>query len=219
MKPSFFRRVLPVLFLTSCGLAARASRRGLRLRRTPHFVVAGLALVSLAAACKQSPSGEGGASGGAALAAEPERFSFVVPSEYALLALRGEGSEVLRAPPGASVSPTENGFSIEAGPEFALDVSLQPPPLAQYKSSIEPARRVFEAEDAVIFKSAAGYAFLALRELVPEWDESDRRRFACSSRGASLSGAPTRADTVGFSRSAIQNMVAACRSLDLPSLE
>jgi hypothetical protein len=153
------------------------------------------------------------------LAAEPERFSFVVPSEYAPLQLRGEGSETLRAPRGASVSATEHGFSIDAGPEFALDVSLQPPPLAQYKSSIESARRVFEAEDAVVFKSAAGYAFLAVRELVPEWDESDRRRFACSSRGASLGGAPTRADTVGFSHSAIQNMVAACRSLDLPSLD
>src|SRR5688572_20589052 len=91
--------------------------------------VLGLALVSLAAACKQAPSGERAATGGATLAAEPERFSFVVPREYIPLQLRGEGSETLRAPPGANVSPTENGFSIDAGPEFALDVSLQPPPL------------------------------------------------------------------------------------------
>jgi hypothetical protein len=190
--------------------------KGFALNRSLPVLVA---LVSLAAACKQAPSGERAATGGANLAEKPERFSFVVPREYIPLQLRGEGSETLRAPPGASVMPTENGFNIDAGPEFALDVSLQPPPLADYKASIEPTRRAFDAEDAVIFKSAAGYAFLAVRELVPEWDEGDQRRFACSSRGAGSGGAPTRADTAGFSRSAIQNMLAACRSLDLPSLE
>ena len=214
----FFQRFL-VLPLPTRGLPTRATGLGTWLRRTAHLCIATLTLVSLTGGCKQAPDGKGGASGGASVAAEPERFSFLVPSEYVPLQLRGEGSETLRAPPGASVTPTENGFSIDRGPEFALDVSLQPPPLAQYKMSIEPARRAFEAEDAVIFKSSSGYAFLAVRELVPEWDESDRRRLACSSRGAGSSGAPTRADTSGFTRTAIQNMLAACRSLDLPSLE
>lgn len=208
-----FPRLLPVRSPTRRGLPPRSGR----WRRGRSRLA--LALVCLAWGCKREPGGEPSAKTEPPLGVEPERFSFVVPSEYVPLQLRGEGSETLRAPPGARVSKTENGFSIDAGPEFALDISLQPPSLAQYRSSIEAERRVFEADDVVIFKSAAGQAFLALRELVPEWDESDRQRFGCGSRGASLGAAPTRADTVGFSRSAVQNMVAACRSLDLPSLE
>jgi hypothetical protein len=152
-------------------------------------------------------------------AAEPERFSFSVPSGYVPLELRGEGSETLKAPPGARIHPVAGGFSIDAGPDFALDVRAQPPPLTQLASHIGAMERVLEEGDLVIFKSPAGYAFVVIRELVPEWDESERQRFACISRGVDVGSGSTRAEAPRFSRAAVQNMVAACRSLDLPKLE
>ena len=149
----------------------------------------------------------------AQLAPEPERFRFVLPTTYVPRELRGEGSESLLAPPDAQVRSSTNGISVEAGSDFALEIQFQPTLLA-LPVAAEGARRAASENDVVVFKSGAGDWFLVLRELVPEWDENERRRVACGSAGAPA-GAPQRT----FSRAAVERMVAACRSLDLPRLE
>jgi hypothetical protein len=192
------------------------------------------ALLALLMGCKGSrpePSGAtssaaGGApgtSGLAQLAAEPERFRFVLPTTYVPRELRGEGSETLLAPPDAVVRSSPNGVRVEAGSDFALEVQFEPA-LSELPVAAEGAQRVASEKDVVIFKSSAGYWFVALRELVPEWDENERRRVACRSAGGNDSAgalAPERAagEQRRFSRAAVERMVAACRSLELPRLE
>jgi hypothetical protein len=159
--------------------------------------------------------------------AEPEHFSFGLPSQYVELTLRGEGSETLRVPPGASPRPIGDAYRIEAGADFALDVKRDPPPLSELKSGAVAEKPVLEQPDLLIFKARDGYQFVVIRELVPEWDESERRRFSCSSavrtkEGSEMGQSPgvlARADAPGYSRAAVQDMVAACRSLGLPRLE
>ena len=172
--------------------------------------------VLLALACKSSqkaPTAEG-----AALHAEPVRFQFALPSEYVPLELRGEGSETLRAPPDARLERVEAGFNIEAGSEFALELRLPAPSAAELPGTLEGASRVVQEPDLAVFESGGGYWFLVYRELVPEWDESDRRRIACGSAGAVAAGQGGAKPRL-FSRSAIEHMVATCRSVDLPRLE
>jgi hypothetical protein len=179
-----------------------------------------------AAACK-SPEREPAPS--AAPAAEPMNFSFALPSHYTTVELSGEGSETLRAPPGARVTRGERGARVEAGPDFAIEIAHHPKPLAEMKAAIEPARRRLEENDLVVFavptgnaptgNVAGGLAFVSVRELVPEWDENDRRQFACSSVGATAAPAPNSAEVRAFSKAAVQEMVAACRTLELPRLE
>jgi hypothetical protein len=149
---------------------------------------------------------------------EPERFRFVLPSEYQRLELRGEGSETLRVPPAARVTSGDKGFSIEAGDDFALTVLSDAPLLGE----LAPASvaRVYSEPDVAVFKSEQGlYSFVVLRELVPEWDDSSRLRLACGSAGGVVSGAPTGATVRGFAKAAVERMVAACRTLELPKLE
>jgi hypothetical protein len=174
--------------------------------------------------CKRTP-GEGEGHGPPPVA-EPEHFSFSLPSQFVELPLRGEGSETLRVPPNASLRSVGDAYRIEAGTDFALDVKRDPPPLAGFKSGVE--KPVLEEADLLIFKSRDGYQFVVVRELVPEWDESERRRFSCESAGRSAEkgsevgqspGVLARADAPGYPRAAVQNMVAACRSLGLPRLE
>jgi hypothetical protein len=174
---------------------------------------------SLTFGCKETGGAARTESTTATPGAEPERFNFNLPSEYTSLELSGEGSELLRAPPGASARREDAKTSVTAGPDFALDVSADPPPLAELSRSAGAGERVLEERDLVIFKSPAGYAFVMVRELVPEWDENQPQRFACASRGAALGGSAARADMPRFSRNAVQNMVAACRTLQLPKLE
>jgi hypothetical protein len=116
------------------------------------------------------------------------------------------------APRDAQVSAGAQGIQVEAGEDFALQLQFQPS-LTSLPTSASGAQRVAAENDVAVFKSADGYWFVALRELVPEWDETERRRVACGSAGA-LSGKPRR-----FSHAAVERMVAACRSLELPSLE
>jgi hypothetical protein len=149
---------------------------------------------------------------------EPERFRFVLPSEYQKLELRGEGSETLRVPPAARVTSGDKGFSIEAGDDFALTVMSDAPSLGE----LAPASvaRVYSEPDVAVFKSEQGlYSFVVLRELVPEWDDSSRQRLACGSAGGVVRGAPTGATVRGFAKAAVERMVAACRTLELPKLE
>lgn len=195
--------------------------RGLTPALSQCLSALSLCLVALASmpGCKETGGGAMTESTAAATKAEPERFSFNLPSEYALLELSGEGSEALSAPPGALARRAEGRVSIDKGPDFALDVSAESPSLAELARGVEKGQRVFEERDLIIFKSPAGHAFVMVRELVPEWDENQPQRFACASRGAALGGGAPRADTPGFSRSAVQNMVAACRTLQLPKLE
>ena len=152
------------------------------------------------------------------------RFSFALPSHYTTLELSGEGSESLRAPPGARVTRGERGARVEAGPDFAIEIAHHAKPLVEMKAAIEPARRRFEENDLVVFdvpgsNVAGGYAFVSVRELVPEWDENDRRQFACNSVGAVPVPAPNSAEVRAFSKAAVEDMVAACRTLELPRLE
>lgn len=151
-------------------------------------------------------------------APEPERFSFTLPSTFVPIELRGEGSETLRAPSGARVSRGAKSFNIDAGGDFALEVVLDAPSLDAFAPT--GVARVLRETDLAMFKSARGdYSFVVVRELVPEWDDSARRRLACGSAGGVVGGAATRAAVRGFSKSAAQSMVAACRTLELPRLE
>lgn len=152
----------------------------------------------------------------APLAAEAERLQFALPAEFVALELRGEGSETLRAPTGATVRAVQGKIEVEGGGEFALEVELQPQ-LLQLPSAAPGARRVLQESDVVVFEAGGGYWFLLMRELVPEWDESDRRRVLCSSAGAIRKGSD--AEPRRFPRSAVERMVAACRSLALPRLD
>lgn len=180
----------------------------------------GLSLMALAgvssAGCKSSSDQEPAASRPSA--PEPEPFTFTLPSDFVPLELRGEGSEVLRAPPGAVVVPANGGHRVERGPKFAIEIQERAPALSELAASITPERRVVEESDVIVMKAGGGYAFVLVRELVPEWDENDRRRFSCSSAGA-LEGARISAQAPGFERSLLVDMVAACRTLELPRLE
>jgi hypothetical protein len=170
-------------------------------------------------ACRGQTSGDEKAKHEASLAREPERFEFVLPSDYVPLELRGEGSEVLRAPAGAHSSAIDGGFRIESGQDFAIDVRPFGVSFEMVVSRIEPTARKFEDHDTVVFAAPSGLAFVVRRELVPEWDEGDRRTIACSSAGVSLDGNATPAGALRFTRGAVEKMVAACRSLELPKLE
>jgi hypothetical protein len=126
-------------------------------------------------------------------------------------------SETLRAPAGATVRALSDRIEVEGGPEFAVHVELQPQRDAQLPATAPGARRVLQESDVVVFEAGGGYWFVVLRELVPEWDDADRRRVVCSSAGAEPKGSdvvPRR-----FPRAAVERMVAACRSLALPRLD
>jgi hypothetical protein len=152
----------------------------------------------------------------AAAGTTAEAFSFVLPSDYAPLELRGEGSERIQVPPGTRLGRAGDAFTLDAGPEFSLQVEPSSPSLTELRASLSGAKIVFEGEDLLIVEQGGGHAFVVVRELVPEWDESDRRRISCSSAGFKAgSGKSPRP----FGRAAIDRMVAACQSLDLPTLE
>jgi hypothetical protein len=184
---------------------------------TPHAAAALALIVSIAGAACKSPEREPAPS--TAPAAEPMRFTFALPSHYTAVELYGEGSESLRAPPGARVTRIDGGTRVEAGPDFAIEIRAHSKPLADMKSSIEPSRRELEENDLVIFAVPGGHAFVSVRELVPEWDENDRRQFSCNSMGAGVVPPPNGAEVRVFSKAAVQDMVAACRTLELPRLE
>jgi hypothetical protein len=186
-----------------------------------HALLALSALGALGGCQRAEPEASGTSSG--ALKSEPELFSFQLPSEYSRLELHGEGSETLSVPSNAKLSPVEAGYRIDAGPDFAIEVRPQAPPLADLAARLSPREPVFKEPDLAIFKGGAGYQFVAVVERVPEWDETDSRRFSCeSAHGAGSNAASAvapRADSAVYSRAAVQNMVAACRSLQLPRLE
>ena len=155
----------------------------------------------------------------AAPSSEPERFNFALPTNYDKVELRGEGSETLRVPAGSRVTRAGEAFGVEAGSDFALEVTVDAPPLGELAQRAAGAgvARVVTEPDLAVFKSPEGYSFVVVRELVPEWDESQRQRFACTGAGAVVGrlGTPRRA----FSKAAVENMVAACRTITLPPLE
>jgi hypothetical protein len=195
------------------------ARRSFVLARSSCFSLAlAGALVCFAGALACKSSEKAPAAEVAPLRAEPVRFQFALPSEYVQLELRGEGSETLRVPADARLEPVGGGFSIEAGSEFALELRLPAPPATELPGTIAGAQRVVQEPDLVVFESGGAYWFVVSRELVPEWDETDRRRVACASAGALAAGASAGKPRL-FSRPAIEHMVATCRSLDLPRLE
>jgi len=150
----------------------------------------------------------------------PEVFRFKLPVNYLTVELRGEGSENMRAPAGATVARIEAGFRVEAGPEFSVDVVPDPPALTSDLGVTPGVARVLSEPDLVVLRSErGGYSFVLSRELVPEWDEDRRQKLWCGSTGGAVSRAATRADGRDFSKEATQNMVAACRTLELPRLE
>jgi hypothetical protein len=190
-------------------------------------LVKGCALLAILVSCKAArsePAGSGGAAGtGAAagsalsLSAEPEHFRFVAPPADVRHELRGEGSETLLAPPEALVQAGSSGIRVDAGNDFALEVYFQPG-ITTLPEDSPGARRVASENDLVVFKKTDGYWFLVLRELVPEWDENERRRVVCGSAGSTQEGRSEPGLRL-YSRAAVEHMVAACRSLELPRLE
>jgi len=154
-----------------------------------------------------------------AAAAKDSSFDAVLPNGFEMVQLRGEGSERMRAPTGARVERTGRGFLVEAGPDFAVEVVPDAPAVSELATPPGVARVVSDANTAVFEAPDGAYSFVVVRELVPEWDEDRRRRLSCGSAGGGVSGAGTRADKRGFSKSAVQIMVAACRTLELPALE
>jgi hypothetical protein len=192
----------------SVSMMIRSANSHLTISRLLQGVVWALLL-----GCKSSA----GEPSGAAPTSEPERFSFTLPGGYVPVELRGEGSERLRAPVGASVTRGNKGFKVSGGADFELDVAPDAPALAELGGGgVAP---IVREPDLLIFKLGAGYSFVVLRELVPEWDEGARQRIACGSAGGAVSQGATRADARVFSKAAVENMVAACRSLELPRLE
>ncbi len=180
------------------------------------FVVA--ALCAGIVACRSKSEGSASAEP-APNPSAPERFAFELPPDFAPIELRGEGSESLRAPRGARTEARAGGFDVRADPDFAVHVQTQPPALPEIAGRVEGARRVLEESNLIIFKSAGGYGFALTLELVPEWDENDRRRLACTSAGVEVASGTTRSQALRFSKGAVEKMVAACRSLKLPPLE
>jgi hypothetical protein len=150
----------------------------------------------------------------------PEVFRFKVPDNYLTVELRGEGSETMRAPAGATVSRIDGGFRVEAGPDFSVDVLPDAPALSRDVGVTPGVARVLSEPDLVVLRSErGGYSFVLSRELVPEWDDDRRQKLWCGSSGGAVSRAATRADGRDFSKEATQIMVAACRTLELPRLE
>jgi hypothetical protein len=186
---------------------------GNRFRR--GVLLAGLSTLALGG-CKRSASEQVRR---APLAAEPEKFEFSVPSDYIAVQLRGEGSETLRAPADARVEQHAQFFSVEAGGAFALEVRFQALAPADLEAPIHASERVLQDGDLLVFKWGGGYWFVVSRELVPEWDESDRRSVTCSSAGAITPAGKSGGVVRSFSRSAVEHMVAACRTVALPELE
>lgn len=171
---------------------------------------------ALALGCRSERVPEPEGRNAAVASAGAEAFSFVLPADYVPLELRGEGSERIHVPPGTRLGRAGEAFTLEAGPDFALQVEASAPSLTDVRANLGSTKIVFEGEDLLILEQAGGHAFVVVRELVPEWDESDRRRLMCSSAGFKAgSGKSPRP----FSRTAIDRMVASCRSLDLPALE
>lgn len=193
-------------------MASQSSPRARQRRRASCFIYLA-ACAGLACRTPAEPEAEKRV---APLAAEAERLQFVLPADFVSLQLRGEGSESLSAPAGATVRSLPGRVEVEGGAEFALDVELQPQ-LPQLPAAAEGARRVMQERDLVVFEAGGGYWFVTLRELVPEWDESDRRRIVCSSAGATQKGSGV--EPRRFPRTAVERMVAACRSLALPRLD
>jgi hypothetical protein len=205
--------------LRARGIVAQhlLSLLGARLRRGTLSALV-LAVCAAPAACRTAAEPE--PEKRVALPAE-DRLQFSLPASYLPLELRGEGSETLRAPPGATVRTLSDAVQVEAGADFALEVELSPQrtqlaALAE-GAAAGGARRVMQESDVVVFEAAGGYWFVMSRELVPDWDETERRRVACSSAGAARKGALT--EPRRFPRAAVERMVAACRSLALPRLE
>jgi hypothetical protein len=195
------------------SLAGTAQRRVVRAA----WLLAGCAaLLACRATPGDPPAVDEARKSPAPLAAPPERLQLTLPAEFVPLELRGEGSETLRAPAGASARSMPGRVDVEAGAEFALEIEFQPQ-LSQLPTAADGARPVLLEGDLAVFESAGSYWFVMLRELVPEWDESERRRVACSSAGAARKGAAS--DHRRFPRAAVERMVAACRSLALPRLE
>lgn len=204
-------------YISATGGPPRASRACVRrvARAGARLALGGGVLL---AACRASTSGEDEAAqprGGS----EPSRFSFVLPADFVPVSLRGEGSETLRAPAGARAHAIDGGVRVEAGPDFEVEVRSPSPLLAEVVARTEPAARVYEDRETLVFQVGAGHAFVVVRELIPEWDDSERRRVACSSAGVSLGEDVTPGAAVRFSRAAVERMVAACRTLELPKLE
>jgi len=195
---------------------ARSSLVSARWFRCSSVVCGSLLCSLLGLGCKGAEKAP--ASESAPLSAEPARFQFALPGEYVQLELRGEGSETLRVPADARLERVDGGFSIEAGSDFALELRMPAPAAAELPGTVPGARRVVQEPDLVVFESGGAYWFVVSRELVPEWDETDRRRVACGSAGALAAGASGGKPRL-FSRPAIEHMVATCRSLNLPRLE
>lgn len=192
--------------------------RGLRWCRRAHEwrAARGVLLgccIALGVACRESNEAPDSAAPSSSPPSPHGSFRFDRPASFRPLELNAHG-EFLLAPPQATVQGAAPRFAVRAGADFALDVNLAADQVA-LPDSPHADRVAVHHSDLIVWGRPGEYRFVALVNVVPEWDESDRRRYACSSAGALNDGA----QESSFSQAAIEAMVAACRSLSLPRLE
>lgn len=170
-------------------------------------------IAGLAVACNSSPKET--TSGVVSTDSPRHVFSVPVPPTYQPVVLRGVGSEFIKAPPQTVVRQEQGKFLIAGGAGFELRVQTAAPSVKALALRFEKRSIVLQADDALILKEKDGYAFVVIRQLVPEWDESDRRQYSCFTPGLLTEGVPL----TTFAASEVGTMVAACRTLSLPVLE
>lgn len=182
----------------------------------PRTALASVALALVLVACRRTSTEPV-----TKAASEPtEHFTFALPPDDGQIELRGEGSERLRAPFGAAVERKAAGVvRVWQGQDFAIDVRFQPLAPAELEAIGRDSQQVLHDHDLSVFKSGQGYRFVVSRELVPEWDENERRTVTCSSAGALAPERNETAERHSFPRAAVEHMVAACRTLELPRLD
>jgi hypothetical protein len=215
MRQSLLRRSAAQPELRSSrGAAWSGASRSSAARSRTALAVATLALVL--AACRRTTAQELTK----ATSTPAEHFTFALPPDDAPTELRGEGSERLRAPFGAAVERSAAGVvRVWQGQDFAIEIRFQALAPAALEALVQGSERVLQENDLSVFKSGQGYWFVSSRELVPEWDENERRTLTCSSAGALASQPGNASKRRSFSRAAIEHMVAACRTLELPRLD
>ena len=182
------------------------------MNEIPTRLILTLSLIAAGAGCEADAAPEPVAARSEQAAAT---FGVAPLTDLQPLELRGEGSEFLRAPADARVRPLPAGaVRVEGGNRYRIQVGWESPALAVLAAGLPKEDIVLRSDDAVLVRSGSGFAFAVVRELVPEWDESDRRRISCST--PDLLSAPERVQPV--SREQASLLVAACRTMSLPSL-
>lgn len=139
-------------------------------------------------------------------------FRVIQPSDR--IELRGEGSESLMAPRGAALSVARDEVSV-SHEAFSLRLSFSSPPLRELLGPLPSRSVVYRDDSTLIAQIGDQFAAAVVVERAPEWDPSDARRLLCTTAGWEAGRLPTS----GLPRDSVQAAVAACHTLQLPSLQ